>query len=71
MNYSLSTTPLHSGFAPLAPVGPPNLSSSISGLSQAHETQAEVLGLRKALEYETLCEGIVGLPEMRETDVHL
>ena len=52
-------------------MGPPNLSSSISGLSQAHETQAEVLGLRKALEYETLCEGIVGLPEMRETDVHL
>jgi len=40
-------------------------------LSLALETQAEVLGLRKALEYETLCEGIVGLPEMPETDVHL
>ena len=52
-------------------MGPTNLSSSISGLSQAHETQSEVLGPRKALEYETLREGIVGLPEMRETDVHL
>ena len=27
--------------------------------------------LRKALEYETLREGIVGLPEMPETNVHL
>ena len=51
--------------------GSAELSSSISGLSLAQETQAEVLGLRKALEYETLCEGIVGLPEMPETDVHL
>ena len=40
---TFSTTPLRSGLVPLAPVGPHELSSFISGLSWAHETNTEVL----------------------------
>ena len=42
-----STTPLRSGLVPLAPVGPHELSSFISGLSWAHETNAEVYAMEE------------------------
>merc|ERR1712120_60280 len=58
---SFSTTPLRSGLVPLAPVGPHELSSFISGLSWAHETNVEVYAMEdRRMHVKHLNKGVSG-----------
>ena len=57
----ISTTPLRSGLVPLAPVGPHELSSFISGLSWAHETNVEVYAMEdRRMHVKHLNKGVSG-----------